>query len=275
MDGTIGIAAGCLRIEGVTASSPVALHSGSVKLLVFGTSDSDGSTLEVQDEAWPERVAAGLTSSGTTCEMTHKRFYATAPGAADYLDRQLRESDPDIVVLSVTLHAFSVKTVANRVRRVAGDRAGDWAAGRVRWFDAATGGAERNARRTWRRRVNRAAHWSARRVIGTASEASAKDVWKAYARAIERLARDEDRTVVVIGSTPFTATIERENRSARRVQQQFNRRLAELCRERRIGWVDPERMRIGEVDELYSDMLHFDAAAHEKLAAMVLDALAT
>ena len=76
----------------------------------------------------------------------------------------------------------------------------------------------------------------------------------------------------MIGSTPFTAAIEHENRKARAVQREFNRRLRDLCIEHRIGWVDPERMRFGDVDALHLDALHLEAASHEKLAALVREA---
>lgn len=249
--------------------------SGIVKMLVFGTSDSDGSRLQSNALAWPWLAGSRLGSDGSPCAVTHKRYYAIAPGALDYLERQLWEADPDFVVLSVTLYAFSVKTVPNRVRRLAGQRAGNWAEARIRWFDKATVGNDSSilSAQSWRKELNRAAHWSARHAIGTASEASAQDVWRAYAATVERLAREEDRRIVVIGSTPFTAIIERENPRARSVQREFNRRLSVLCAKHRIGWVDPERMRVEEVDSLYSDALHFEAAAHARLAAMVASAL--
>ena len=246
-----------------------------MKLLVLGTSDSDGSTLSSPDLAWPWLIASEFRSDSSQCLVKHMRFYATAPGALDYVDRQLREADPDVVVLSVTLYAFSVRTVANHVRRLAGPRAGDWTAATVRRFDRATGAGQRGpgADRGWLQRLNHLAHRGARWTIGTASEASANTVWRAYEAAIERLARDEDRRVVVIGSMPFTAAIECENGRARQVQLTFNRRLAALCRERHLAWVDPEDLRDADVERLYSDALHFDAAAHARLARIVASSL--
>ena len=77
----------------------------------------------------------------------------------------------------------------------------------------------------------------------------------------------------MIGSFPFTGAIERENAKARSFQLTFNARMRGLCRERRIGWVDPEFMRDSDVDALYSDALHFTAAAHQRVADAVHSAL--
>lgn len=238
-----------------------------VKLLVLGTSDSEGSALVQREMAWPWLV-------GNRCgfEVVHKRYYATAPRALEYLERTLEREHPDVVVLSVTLYAFSVRTVGNRVRRVAGQQAGDWVDARVRWFDRVSagrdgsGGSKRALAKRW-------AHLAARRVIGTASERTAREVWQAYRQAVERLAREEELRVVVIGSTPFTKAIEDEHRKARSVQTAFNRRLAVLCRERRMGWVDPEQFRHADVDSDYADALHLTPEGHAVVAEAVVGAL--
>lgn len=240
-------------------------------LLVLGTSDSDGSHLDRREDTWPWLLAAALAAPGEPGPTVHKRFYATAPGALDYLERQLEATEPDIIVLSLTLYAFSVRTVANRIRRVAGARAGAWAERQFNRFDRATGptAAGMSGRPAWGHALNRAAHRAARTVIGTASEASPREVLRAYTTAIERLAREEDVRVVVVGSFPFTVEIERENPRVRDVQRVFNQCIARLCRERRIGWVDPEFMRDRDVDALYTDALHFTEAAHRRVAAEV------
>ena len=82
--------------------------------------------------AWPWLVAQSLETAGSAWALTHTRYYATAPGALGYLERQLGASAPDVVILSVTLYAYSMRTVANRIRHVAGKRAGDWAEARFR-----------------------------------------------------------------------------------------------------------------------------------------------
>lgn len=239
-----------------------------VKLLVLGTSDSSGAVLPQPEMAWPWLVGArcGL-------EVVHKRYYATAPGAVEYLARVVAREDPDAVVLSVTLYAFSVRTVGNRVRRLAGQRAGDWVDARVRWLDRMSASDGERAASSALAAANTFAHRAARRVIGTASEHSAGEVWQAYRSAVERLAREEERRVVVIGSTPFTKVIEDENPKARKVQQAFNLRLETLCRQRRIGWVDPEQFRNADVDADYADALHLTAAGHAATAAAVAVAL--
>ena len=242
-------------------------------LLVLGTSDSDGSQLARRELAWPWLVAQSLETAGSAWALTHTRYYATAPGALGYLERQLGASAPDVVILSVTLYAYSMRTVANRIRHVAGKRAGDWAEARFRWFDARTGRGQAADATDRASRLNRSAHWFARRVLGTAPEASTREVWDAYRATVERLAREENARVIVIGSFPFTGAIERENAKARSFQLAFNARMRGLCRERRIGWVDPEFMRDSDVDALYSDALHFTAAAHQRVADAVHSAL--
>ncbi len=240
-------------------------------LLVLGTSDSDGSQLQARELAWPWLIAAQMGSEEAPVEVVHKRFYATAPGALPYLERQLANERPEIVILSITLYAFSVKTVANRLRHVAGNRVGDWAEQRFRWFDAKTGSRGRRAERgaSALARVNRTAHRVARSVIGTASEASAQQVLDAYTKAIERLAREEEIQVVVIGSFPFTEAIEARNPKAGPVRESFNRRISAVCRKHHVEWVDPEFISSLDVEALYSDSLHFTEAAHRLVAAEV------
>jgi lysophospholipase L1-like esterase len=231
--------------------------------------------LAARELAWPWLAAERLGAAGVPCPVTHKRFYATASGSVAYLERQMEASDPDYIVLSATLYAFSVQTVGNKIGRLTGTRAQHWAEARFRWFDRATRpGHGANPRKAWRGHLNRTAHSTARWLIGTASESTPRQVWDAYAAAVERLAREESRRIVVIGSTPFTEIIERENPRARAVQVAFNRRLAVLCRQRRLGWIDPELLRETDVDGLYSDALHFDAAAHARVAELVAAALA-
>lgn len=236
-----------------------------MKLLVLGTSDSEGSALPARELAWPWLVGGRLGH-----EVVHRRYYATAPKAVEYLVRMVAREDPDIVVLAVTLYAYSVRTVGNRVRRIAGTRAGDWIDARVRWIDgmSAPGGARETA--GFRARANRFGHRAARRVVGTAPEQSAREVWQAYEAAVERLAREEERRVAVIGSTPFTGAIEDEHPQARAVQLVFNRKLAKLCRERRLDWLDPEQFRHSNVDGDYRDALHLTEAGHRAMAEAVL-----
>jgi lysophospholipase L1-like esterase len=240
-------------------------------ILVFGNSDSDGSALASQEIAWPWIVGKELREK----DVVHKRFYATAPGAVGYLNRQLAAESPDTIILSITLYAFSVKTVANRIRRVAGTGAGNWAERKFNWFDSKTQQRSNSsaARSSARRKLNRAAHGLARRVIGTAPEASAQQVLDAYTAAIVRLAREEQSTVVVIGSLPFTEILERRNPKARSMQESFNRRIATVCRKHHVAWVDPEFLRDPDVESLYSDSLHLTATAHGRVAGEVLRAV--
>ncbi len=236
-----------------------------MKLLVLGNSDSEGAGLAEASRAWPWLAAAALECP--PADVTHRRYFAMAASALEFLERQLARTSPDVVVVSATLYAFSMKTVANRIEHLLGRRARLWAEARFNDFDRRTGQAP--GRRV-RPRLNTAAHWLARHTIGTASEATWQQVLEAYVAMVERLAREEAAQVLVIGSLPFTARIERDNRRAASAQRQFNRRLGEACERRRVGWIDPEFLRVPGVDTLYNDALHLGEEGHRLVAAEVL-----
>src|SRR5690349_6368348 len=92
------------------------------KILVFGQSNTAGSQLAAGEAAWPQLLAAAMGERATVAVRT---FYAHAPGALAYLERELAKHEPDVVIVTLTPFAFLVPVVGPVVRRRFGDRAGN------------------------------------------------------------------------------------------------------------------------------------------------------
>ena len=127
-----------------------------MKLLILGESDSIGMALADPAQAWGHRVPVELADiTGEAPEATHVRFYSWADGSLAYLETILARGPFDAVVISATKVGFTVFSADNRVRKVFGDRVGDWFKTSANTFD-------RNTR--WRkppglkRNINELAH---------------------------------------------------------------------------------------------------------------------
>lgn len=239
-----------------------------MRLLVFGTSDSGGDHLPCREQAWPWQVGRALEAArGEPVEVVHRQLYLEADPELAYFNRELARHEPDIVVLTTSAFSFTFRTVPYRLRRRFGRRAGDWAAARVRQFDAALPPGEPSLRG----RIGAACHSLAQRIIGTSAQHPYRPVLANYLAAIDRLAQLEATPVVVVGSAQFRSDLARKWPKQEAMIIDFNRRLERACGQRRLGWVDKEGMtrRLADRDGVYLDPVHKGQAYHDGVAAEV------
>lgn len=238
-----------------------------MKILVLGTSDSNGESLADRRQAWPKVAASALEAISPGVVLTEKLFYVHIPGSGDYLDAQLRRWAPDVVLLATTAYAFTMPAAGYRLENRLGRRAGKWARERVEAFDAATWGQGR-----WRGRVNTAGRWVAGHTVGRETQSTYEAVTGAYLAAIDRVAREESCTAVLVGSAHFRPELALKMPRENELIRQFNVELATAARRRHLGWVDQQRLIEASADQsaLFVDAVHKGPEVHELIAAEVV-----
>lgn len=246
-----------------------------MNLLILGESDSIGMALTDPSQAWGHRIPVELADiTGAAPRTVHVRFYPWAGKSAEYLEAVLEQGPFDAVVVSATKVAFTVYSADNRVRKVLGDRAGDWFKGSVRQFDRQT---------LWRkppglrRNLNAAAHKAARRLIGQAADTSARVVAESYVQAFSRLARLEDARIVVVAAPPLPSPAARRRPKLRQEVEWFRSAIQEECRRRHFTHFDGESVLPApgpDRDALFIDDVHKTPALHQILGRRLAEILA-
>jgi len=235
-----------------------------VRILILGASDSEGTLLPNFADSWREILRTELPPLiGEPVEIHHRRYYVHLPGTFDFLERCIREADPDFAILPCTGYAFSAPSVGHRLRRLLGKRTGDWIERRFTSFDAATTGTEG----TLRDRVNSAAHSIAAHTVGRESLSTYERVLGDYIRTAERLAQIEDLDMVVMGTTYNGPAIQRRLPKSRLAVDRFNGALRDFAASRHFGWVDRQALISPlPLDIERPDQMHAGATIHRAYA---------
>lgn len=246
-----------------------------MNLLILGESDSIGMALTDASQAWGHRIPIELREiTGTPPETVHVRFYPWAGTSAAYLEKLLAQGPFDAVVISATKVAFTVFSADNRVRRLFGNRVGDWFKEGVKTFDRQT---------LWqkppgaRRSVNQAAHRAARRVIGQAPDTSARAVAESYVQAFSRLARLEDARVLVVAAPPLPSPAAKRRPKLTREVEWFRATIRDEARRRHFMHFDGESVLPPpgpERDALFIDDVHKTPALHQLMGRRIAEMLA-
>src|SRR5262245_16901877 len=154
---------------------------------------------------WGWQLAAEVERlSAAPVDTVHLRFYPWGARAESYLEALLARGPFDAVVISATKGGFTTFSTHDRVRRLAGRRAGEWFLRAATHFDART---------RWGKApgltlsVNQLAHRLAGRTIGQAPPTTLEEATQGYMRAFTRLARLEDTRVVVVVAPGLPAAI--------------------------------------------------------------------
>jgi hypothetical protein len=246
-----------------------------MRLLILGESDSIGMALREPSDAWGNRIPLELgTMLGDPPETVHVRYYSFTPGHLDYLETILERGPFDAVVLSATKVGFTIFSADNRIRRILGNRAGDWFKEGVRTFD----------RRTRYRRppgpvrtVNLTVHRAARKLIGQAADTSAKVVADGYIQAFARLARLEDTRVVVVAAPPLPGPAAKRRPKLHREVEWFRTRIREEAQRRYFAYFDAESILPPagpERDRLFTDEVHKTPELHHLVGRAVAELVA-
>lgn len=244
-----------------------------MKLLILGASDSEGSLLPNFADSWRERLRLGLPALiGEDVDVVHRRFYVHVPGVDGYVDRVLTEDQPDFVIVGATGYAFTTSSVGNRLRRLLGQRAGTWFERKSAGFDRATEKAEGTAAE----RMNYSVHWIAGKLIGRDSLSTYDEVFAAYRRTLDRLARDERLDAVVLGTTYNGPRVQRRLPHLRMQADRFNAEMRSLAESRRFGWLDRQAI-ISALPAATArpDQMHTGAEIHAAYADALLPLVAT
>lgn len=207
----------------------------SVKILILGASDSEGTVLTNFADSWREQLRTRLPSLiGEEVEIDHRRFYVHVGDPDAFLKRAVADSKPDFVLIAVTGYAFSTASVGNRLRRVLGRRLGNWAEERGATFDNLTDGQPGSPLT----RFNSAAHWLVGKAIGRDALSKYDEVFGGYRRAVEHLARIENLDAVILGTTDNGPHVQRRLPYVAEMIDRFNSQLQGVVEAHRFGWLD-------------------------------------
>ena len=243
-----------------------------MRLLILGESDSIGMALADPSQAWGNRIPVEIADmTGAAPETVHVRFYPWAGKSAEYLERVLDQGPFDAVVVSATKVAFTVYSADNRVRKVLGNRAGDWFKGSVRQFDRKT---RYRKPPGFRRNLNSAVHKAARKVIGQAPDTSARAVAESYVQAFARLARLEDARVVVVAAPPLPSPAAKLRPKLANEVEWFRDGVRDESRRRHFVHFDGESVLPApgpERDALFVDDVHKTPALHQLVGRRVAE----
>jgi lysophospholipase L1-like esterase len=239
-------------------------------ILILGQSNTAGTQLANADRPWPRLLEAALPAlAGSPVTITMRPFYAHAPGADVYLERELARHEPDIILMTLTPFAFLTPVVGPGVRRRFGDRAGDAYQWLESHFDAATRHRGRGALR-----ANRVARRIMHLALGAAPVSSYEDVLAGTANALQRLAREED--VQVVAFQGFVQSAKGRGKGARRRASLLARFLTEtrdVAERLRILYLCTQGSVEASGEALFlPDDTHVTAAGHRAVAEVILAA---
>jgi hypothetical protein len=236
-----------------------------VRILILGGSGTDGGMLADPMKSWPALLGTRLAGViGDDVEVVSKAYFVHAPGMDAYLRKILAEQQPDTVILAISPYAFSVGSVANRINRILGRRAG---AASKRTFDAI----DRRLHRSgpgWRPALNRRLHRVARTVIGQDGILTEAETRDRYIATFDALAREETVEVIAMGPVRQMGRLERIQPKSNRQIAAFDSALREAAARRRFGWIDRQALvpTDRDPDSLLVDLIHAGELAHQLTA---------
>ncbi len=237
------------------------------RILILGQSNTRGVQLADAGTSWTNLVAAALPEIlGSAVAITVRTFFAHAPGSDEYLQRELRKHDPDIVFLMLTTFSFTTEVLEPGLRRRFGDRAGDAFSRMVNRFDSAT-----RHRGSTGRRLNRAARTLARRVFPASPVGSYEVAREGTVSALEILARHEEfQTMAIHGFVRLPAAGKGAKSTKAVLVERFLEDMRLTTARLHIEYLNMQDIPEAQSDRWYfPDGLHVTPEAHQEIAARV------
>ena len=235
-----------------------------MKVLFFGHSDSDGSQLRERSQGLPTLLRQALAAATSQdVEVVHRVFHA-GPSSESYLQRQLDEHEPDVVVLATSTHPVLVEFVSNRIRERWGVRAGRLA---VRAENAIS---QRSIKAgPVSRPLYSGVRRTARKVLGTRPTMTSDVLMACYEGCMARLARVEQMHTIVLGGVGYVGETRRKNPNMDALQEMFQQRFHAMADSYRFEWLSLEALLggPGAKEQYYQpDGVHTDERAHRLFA---------
>lgn len=237
-----------------------------MKILVLGHSDSDGSRLADSARAWPWLLRDWLGERGVQVEVIHRVFFAS-PGCVRFLERQLAEHQPDVVILATSTYGAVIQLISNRVRELLGERA----AHVVQRVEDRVNGDGRKPRNSTSRLVMLGRR-AARRAIGTRATYPVESLIGWYLDCYRRLAREEQVHTIVLAGVGYGSSLQRLNPRLNTLQDTANRRFEAAAAEYHFDFLVHEELlggREAKAPFYLPDEVHTNEEA-QRLAAMAM-----
>ncbi len=261
------------RTPRVLWANVVSRYHGRVKLLVIGASDSDGSNLPDPDQGWLATLERELPPrlDEPFEVLPYVRFYTYVPGAEAYVDRQITLSQPDVTIVAATAAGFAYPMVGGRLIKLLGWRRGRWFERRIHAWDGVALHSDGP-----KRGVYDAARTVAHHTIGTSGYSTLEATLEGYSGLIDRLARDEQTRVVIMGATHPAGALFVKTPGAVTAIDQFNTVLSAKTVSRHFEWLDRQALTapLAEKEVMQRDGLHKTATFHRQIADALLGILA-
>lgn len=241
-----------------------------IRILILGQSNTRGVQLVDERETWPNLLANALPEVlGGQVSLTVRPFFAHAPGAGPYLERELAKHEPDIVFLMLTTFPFTSPVIEPAVRRRFGDRAGNLFSRSVNRFDAAT-----RHRGPLVQRFNRGTRAVMVRLLRARPVTTYAVAMEGTVAAMEALSRRED--VQVLAFHGFVKLPAGPRGRESKVAAEARRFLHEARREAErlhIAFLNMQDLPETRADGLFfPDGVHVTAQAHRLVAEYALAA---
>ncbi|MEP6871659.1 MAG: hypothetical protein ABI939_07395 [Anaerolineaceae bacterium] len=258
-------------VGGASLSDDRGGYHWPVKILVIGASDSDGSNLPDPAQGWLATLERELPPRiGETVELPYVRFYTYVPGAQAYVDREVSRHKPDVTIVAATAAGFAYPMVGGRLIRLLGWRTGRRFERRIHSWDAAVRHSDGP-----KRRLHDSAQFIARHTIGASGYSTLEATVDGYGGLIERLARDEQTRVVIMGATHPAGALREQAPKAATAIDQFNILLAAKTRSHHFEWLDRQALTapLAADEVMQRDGLHKTGAFHRQIADALLGLL--
>lgn len=241
-----------------------------MRILVLGHSGSEGGQLARPEAAWRRLLRDELRArTGLEVELVHEMVFVHVAGSADRAEKLVAKHEPDVVILPLTTHAFTVQFVNTKVRRRFGTKAGDW-------WDRATSTLDANTRHrgTAMRKANTLARVAAYRVIGSAPTLTYAEGLECYLEILRRLARREEIDVALLGAAPHAGAPRRENRNEAAIVARFHGDVRAAAARHHYVFVDKIAAftAAGYDSSFYPDGIHNNERGHRAMADVLLAA---
>lgn len=241
-----------------------------MKILVLGHSGSEGGQLADPTQAWRYTLPGRLKEkTGLDVELVHEKVYVHVAGSADRAEKLVAKHEPDIVIIPLTTHAFTVQFVNTKIRNKLGQKAAGYWDRATTTLDART-----RHRGTLFKRVNTLSRIAAYKVIGSAPTVTYAEGLELYREILRRLARQEHIEVLLLGAAPHAGAPRRENKNEARIVDRFHRDIKSDCDRLHYVFVDKiEAFKAGGYDsKFYPDGIHNNDIGHQAMADVLLAA---
>jgi hypothetical protein len=242
-----------------------------VKLLILGESGSKGLALRDPSLAWGNRLPHAISEAlEEPVECVHIRYYPWGATFHGYLEAQLDKGPFDAVILSITKVGFSMYSADNRIRKIFGDRIGDWFKNSVKEVDTRTIYYREDG--SLMREAAIRVHRIGAKLIGQAPTNSMQTVAAGYIATMARLARLEDTQVVILNSANVSPQFAGKRPHLRETGMRYRALIREEAHRRRFDIVEREDILAadgGDPEEFIRDGLHRGSDVQERFVEAI------